>query len=108
MLPFKGPRPLSQLAFKGRVLFVGDAGGFVRSDTGEGVYYAMHSGEAAAEAVAEALSGAELEKAYEERLGERGLLQLYEASELHVALRSVKAAEDFVERVARLSSPRPR
>jgi len=104
MLPLKGPRRVEELVHADRVLLIGDAGGFVRSDTGEGVYYAMHSGEAAAEAVAEALSsGGRLSEAFEERLRDHGLLQLYEASELHEALRSVEAAEEFVERVARLS-----
>jgi geranylgeranyl reductase len=107
MLPLKGPRGLEGLVHGEAVLLVGDAGGFVRSDTGEGIYYAMHSGEAAAEAVAEALGGARLSEAFREGLEERGLLQLYGASELHEALRSVEAAEEFVGRVARLSLKAP-
>ncbi|MCX8205315.1 MAG: geranylgeranyl reductase family protein [Candidatus Nezhaarchaeota archaeon] len=103
MIPLRGPRRLEELVVKDRVVFAGDAGGFVRSDTGEGVYYAMHSGEAAAEAVAEALEGAELKEAFQGRLEERGLLQLYEATELHEALRSPEEAEAFVARVARAS-----
>ncbi|MEM4700504.1 MAG: geranylgeranyl reductase family protein [Candidatus Nezhaarchaeales archaeon] len=104
MIPLRGPRRPEELVAWGRVLLVGDAGGFVRSDTGEGVYYAMHSGAAAAEAVADALEGAELAEAFVRRLEERGLAQLYEATELHEALRSPELAEDFVDRVARLSS----
>ncbi len=101
MLPFKGPK--RDRLVKGRVLFVGDAGGFVRSDTGEGIYYAMHSGEAAAEAIREALDGGDLEKTFLDRLHDHGLLQLFDATEVHGALRSVEGAEEFVERVRRLS-----
>lgn len=102
MIPIAGPRP-ERLATD-RALLVGDAGGFVRSDTGEGVYYAMHSGEAAAEAIYDALNrGLGLAEAFLRRLEDRGLLQLLEAStEVHEALRSVEGAERFVERVVKL------
>ena len=36
---------------RGRVLFAGDAGGFVHAVTAEGIYYAMVSGELAARAI---------------------------------------------------------
>ena len=42
-----GPLPSAQA---GRVLFAGDAGGFVHAVTAEGIYYAMVSGELAARA----------------------------------------------------------
>jgi geranylgeranyl reductase family protein len=49
LIPVGGPlrRP-----HKNRVLFAGDAGGFVNAFTAEGIYYAMASGELAAAAVA--------------------------------------------------------
>src|SRR5262249_24917513 len=44
LIPIGGPlRP----AHRGRVLFAGDAGGFVNAITAEGIYYAMVSGELA-------------------------------------------------------------
>ncbi len=46
-------RPLA----RGRVLLVGDAGGFVSGSTGEGIYPGMVSAEVAAEVIRRALSG---------------------------------------------------
>ncbi len=48
LIPVGGPLPR---AFDGRVLFAGDAGGFVNAITAEGIYYAMVSGELAARAI---------------------------------------------------------
>ena len=48
LIPVGGPLPR---AGRGRVLFAGDAGGFVNAITAEGIYYAMVSGELAAHAV---------------------------------------------------------
>jgi len=102
MLPFKGPKKDSQLV-KGKTIFVGDAGGFVRSDTGEGVYYAMHSGLAAAEAIYDYLAqGGSLKDLYVKKLDERGMLQLYGLTEVHEALLSVEEAEAFIDRVRKL------
>jgi geranylgeranyl reductase family protein len=44
--------PLQKRSFKGRVLLVGDAGGFVDAVTGEGIGFALRSGIAAARAIA--------------------------------------------------------
>ena len=44
LIPVGGPLPS---AHAGRVLFAGDAGGFVHAVTAEGIYYAMVSGELA-------------------------------------------------------------
>lgn len=51
LIPVAGP--LEQ-TWSGRVLFAGDAGGFVNAITAEGIYYAMVSGELAAGAMADA------------------------------------------------------
>jgi geranylgeranyl reductase family protein len=51
LIPVGGPLPR---ASHGRVLFAGDAGGFVNAITAEGIYYAMVSGELAAQAIAAA------------------------------------------------------
>jgi flavin-dependent dehydrogenase len=48
LIPVDGPLPVPA---RGRVLLSGDAGGFVNGFTAEGIYYAMVSGELAADAV---------------------------------------------------------
>lgn len=53
LIPVGGPLRRANDA-TGRVLFVGDAGGFVNAFTAEGIYYAMISGELAATAIATA------------------------------------------------------
>jgi geranylgeranyl reductase family protein len=52
-----------------RVMLAGDAAGFVDAFTGEGIYYAMRSGEIAAKTAAENLSNPDpdIEQAYESR-----------------------------------------
>jgi geranylgeranyl reductase family protein len=57
LIPVGGPLPR---AFHGRVLFVGDAGGFVNAITAEGIYYAMVSGELAARAIVSTPRAAEV------------------------------------------------
>jgi geranylgeranyl reductase family protein len=54
LIPVGGPL---RRTWAGRVLFAGDAGGFVNAITAEGIYYAMVSGELAAQAVAQARKG---------------------------------------------------
>ncbi len=54
LIPVGGPLPR---AVEGRVLFTGDAGGFVNAITAEGLYYAMVSGELAASAIVAAGRG---------------------------------------------------
>jgi len=54
LIPVGGPL---ERTFAGRVLFAGDAGGFVNAITAEGIYYAMVSGELAAQAVTSAKPG---------------------------------------------------
>ena len=49
LIPVGGPLPR---AWHGRILFAGDAGGFVNAITAEGIYYAMASGELAGRAIA--------------------------------------------------------
>lgn len=51
LIPVGGPMAR---AYRGRVLFTGDSGGFVNGFTAEGIYYAMISGELAGEAIATA------------------------------------------------------
>jgi flavin-dependent dehydrogenase len=55
LIPVGGPLPR---AWVDRVLFAGDAGGFVNAITAEGIYYAMVSGELAGRAIAAARGGA--------------------------------------------------
>lgn len=49
LIPLAGPLPK---AYDGRVLFAGDAGGFVNAFTAEGIYYGMISGDLAGQAIA--------------------------------------------------------
>ena len=51
LIPLKGVLPQTQT---GRVLLCGDAAGFVNAFTGEGIYYAMVSGDLAAQTLAQA------------------------------------------------------
>ena len=51
LIPVGGPLRRAHHAASGRVLFAGDAGGFVNAFTAEGIYYAMISGELAARAI---------------------------------------------------------
>jgi geranylgeranyl reductase family protein len=55
-IPIGGPL---RTTAKGRVLLVGDAGGFVNGFSAEGIYYAMVSGELAADAIVQARAGAD-------------------------------------------------
>lgn len=72
LIPVGGP--LSR-AWQGRVLFSGDAGGFVHAVTAEGIYYAMVSGELAGRSIAEAVAagaadaGARYERLWKAELG---------------------------------------
>jgi geranylgeranyl reductase family protein len=72
LIPVGGPLPR---AWTGRVLFAGDAGGFVNAITAEGIYYAMVSGELAGRALAAprgrtpGAPGAEYERSWRAELG---------------------------------------
>ncbi|HEY4352693.1 MAG TPA: hypothetical protein VGN31_15785, partial [Paraburkholderia sp.] len=64
LIPVGGPLPRAHHP-SGRVLFAGDAGGFVNAFTAEGIYYAMISGELAAHAVASSGRSMNAGRAYE-------------------------------------------
>lgn len=68
LIPLAGPLPQ---AYSGRVLFVGDAGGFVNAFTAEGIYYGMISGELAGQAIAKdrRKAGAKYEQLWRKELG---------------------------------------
>ena len=53
LIPVNGPR---RVVSKGRVLLAGDAAGFVHGLTAEGIYYAMVSGDLAADTIVRALN----------------------------------------------------
>jgi geranylgeranyl reductase family protein len=55
-IPIGGPL---RTTAKGRVVLAGDAGGFVNGFSAEGIYYAMVSGELAADAIVQARAGAD-------------------------------------------------
>ena len=64
LIPVSGP---VQRTFFNRLLLAGDAGGFVSPFEGEGIYYAMRSGEIAAEVLAGVMSGKNGMEDYEKR-----------------------------------------
>jgi geranylgeranyl reductase family protein len=69
LIPVGGP--LARTA-QGRVLLVGDAGGFVNGFTAEGIYYAMVTGDIAAAAILGARRGREIDPAVARRAYVRG------------------------------------
>ncbi|TAK16811.1 MAG: geranylgeranyl reductase family protein [Acidobacteria bacterium] len=73
LVPVGGPLRRAHHRESGRVLFVGDAGGFVNAFTAEGIYYAMVSGELAATAALEgdfsARSGRLFDRLWKKQLG---------------------------------------
>jgi geranylgeranyl reductase family protein len=99
-IPMGGP--LERLATR-RVAFAGDAGGFVFPGTGEGIYYAIKSGIAAARAVARAMAGGELARAYWEEARSAGLLSLRGVDFLDTVLASPQHAERYVRRLKKLA-----
>lgn len=66
VLPIYRPSPFSLV--KGRVLLTGDAGALVDPLFGEGIYYAVRSGQMAANAVARALGKGEPIRSYDEEV----------------------------------------
>jgi flavin-dependent dehydrogenase len=75
LIPIKGIIPKTQTD---RVLLCGDAAGFVNAITGEGIYYAMVSGELAARSLAQALQAGDVseralnsyQRAWQQEIGE--------------------------------------
>jgi geranylgeranyl reductase family protein len=104
-IPMKGPH-LKLSA--DRLLFCGDAGGFVFPGTGEGVYYAIKSGRVAAEVISEAL---DLEKfdleflqiKYQEKLEKYGLSSLRDVDFVERVLSSSENAERYVKRLKKFN-----
>lgn len=99
-IPMQGP--IEKLATR-RVALAGDAGGFVFPGTGEGIYYAIKSGVAAARAVAEAMQDKVLAEVYERELQKEGLLSLREVDFLDSKLASPEHAERYVRRLKKLA-----
>jgi geranylgeranyl reductase family protein len=96
LIPVGGPLAKT---FHGRVLFVGDAGGFVNGFTAEGIYYAMISGELAGKAIlaagaARAAAGPRYQKAWKREMGA-------ELRDSVLIQRYLFASHDRVNRVVR-------
>jgi geranylgeranyl reductase family protein len=102
-IPMSGP---SKRVGHGRMVLAGDAGGFVFPGTGEGIRFAMASGNCAARAAASAVkggsTGARLQRDYKRLLSEEGLLSLREV-DFQKVLRTPEAAESYVRRLTSLS-----
>ena len=102
-IPMSGP---SKRIGQGRMILAGDAGGFVFPGTGEGIRFAMASGNCAAQAAAYAIgeggTGARLQGDYRRRLSEEGLLSLREV-DFQKVLRTPESAERYVRKLTSLS-----
>ncbi|NOZ82781.1 MAG: NAD(P)/FAD-dependent oxidoreductase [Euryarchaeota archaeon] len=96
-IPMQGPA--ERLASR-RALLCGDAGGFVYPGTGEGIYYALLSGAAAARAVASAAAGEPLEQAYSRECSH--LEHLRHVDFLDSVLGSQERTERYVRRLSKL------
>jgi len=104
-IPMTGP--FSQVAAD-RVLLAGDAGGFVFPGTGEGIRFAMKSGQVAARAASGSLrlgdaSRLTLRKIYEEMLTEEGLLSLREV-DFQQVLETPESADRYIKRLIAIKS----
>ncbi len=102
-IPMSGPL---QTLSCGRILLTGDAGGFVYPGTGEGIYYAMRSGQIAAEITFEHMGNSEIDlaKAYDEKLEAAGLLGLRDIGFIEDNLASPEKADKYVKRLKFLAS----
>ncbi|MCK4265805.1 MAG: NAD(P)/FAD-dependent oxidoreductase [Thermoplasmata archaeon] len=101
-IPMSGP---SGILGRDRTLLAGDAGGFVYPGTGEGIYYAMRSGQLAAEAVIVALESGDDSpvRTYESSLEEKGLLSLRDVDFMEKNLSSAERAEAYVRKLGVLA-----
>jgi geranylgeranyl reductase family protein len=104
-IPMKGP--FRKLAWD-RVIFCGDAGGFVFPGTGEGVFYAIKSGRIAAEIIKEALieqkfNANHLQRKYTELLEKNGLISLRDVDFIENVLSSPERAERYLRKLKKLS-----
>ncbi|MGQ4912962.1 MAG: NAD(P)/FAD-dependent oxidoreductase [Candidatus Thorarchaeota archaeon] len=99
-VPLKGP---IDSTVTGRVLLAGDAGGFVSPATGEGIYYAIETGQIAADTVADILQGDAADTGvYEQRWRENIGRQLDAANYLAGLLfKSQKNMERIIQMAAR-------
>ncbi len=105
ILPAGGPLPKT---YSDRVLLCGDAGGFVNSFTGEGIYYAMISGEIAASVLCTALKQNDLsektlmkyQKLWKKEIG----VELGRASQIS---RIVLNRPAIVENIVKIANDKP-
>ena len=100
-IPYTGPfQPLG----KGKILFAGDAGGFVHPFTGEGIYFAIASGYAAAEAIATHPRASDLVYNYEREAEKKRLLRLRDLVEQrHKRLGDDDKIKTYLQGLATLS-----
>ena len=98
-IPMSGP---TEVLASGKILLAGDAGGFVYPGTGEGIYYAMGSGEIAAEVAHRHMASQGnlvLEDEYNRELEAAGLLALRDIDFIEDNLSSSENAEKYVKRL---------
>jgi geranylgeranyl reductase family protein len=108
-IPMSGP--LDKLTGN-RAILVGDAGGFVYPGTGEGIYYAIKTGQIAAQVIDRAIADQKftndfLEKIYVEKLDKKGLLGLRDVDFVERYLADNANAEKYVKRLKYMTKIRP-
>jgi geranylgeranyl reductase len=91
-----------------RTLLVGDAGGFVYSGTGEGIYYAIKSGRLAGEVILQALEEERfdhqfLDQLYTQKLSANGLLSLRDVDFIEKVLATKEKTERYLQKLKKLS-----
>jgi geranylgeranyl reductase family protein len=99
-----GAIPFSPLCktYSDKVLLVGDAAGFINPLTGEGIYYAMSSGEIAAKVINSSLEANDTSENFLSKY--QVLWQQDFGKDLKVFLDSVKYVKSISEEIVRLSS----
>lgn len=85
-----------------RVLLCGDAGGFINPLTGEGVYYAMSSGEIAAGVITKALEAGDTSEIFLSKYQENWKKDF--GKDIELLLGSTKSMGRNIEKVVRLAS----
>ena len=109
VIPMSGP--LDRLTGN-RAVLVGDAGGFVYPGTGEGIFYAIKTGQIAARIIDQAITDQEfnadfLEKNYSDELEKNGVLGLRDVDFVERFLASSENAEKYVRQLRHMTRSSP-
>ncbi len=105
VIPMSGP--LDRLTGN-RAILTGDAGGFVYPGTGEGIFYAIITGQIAARIMDQAIADQKfnndfLEKNYSEELEKNGILGLRDVDFVEKVLATKERAEKYVKQLKNMT-----